>query len=186
MYGKSLLPKIVPLIMYQLIQPKYPFSHPASLGSPWESGCQMADTLPFSCLWAHQVTLHGGCNRWWLLPPCLLIWPEVVPFSTVRPENQHSPNLSGSTFTYEELSIFGYMRSAMFYPFSHFWTTAWNLSQETDKKREMDNMVSEFRDTFQVCIACCIVSISIYLTIQLFFLVFNKCFWRICSVSDTW
>ena len=30
---------------------------------------------------AHQLTFHGGCNRWWLWHPCLLMWQEIFNFS---------------------------------------------------------------------------------------------------------
>ena len=45
-------------------------------------GCQMADILSIlSSLRAQQLTIHGGCNCWWLWHPCLLVWQEIFRFS---------------------------------------------------------------------------------------------------------
>ena len=32
---------------------------------------------------AHQLAMLGGCNRWWLWHPCLLIRQEIIPFCSL-------------------------------------------------------------------------------------------------------
>ena len=40
-----------------------------------------------SSLRAHQLTISGGCNHWWLWHPLFMIWQEIFHFSKVSRNN---------------------------------------------------------------------------------------------------
>ena len=85
---ESGLTDIIPLICNQLSETSvlcYILSFLRAHHRVWllSDGCYMAGILPFlSSLKAHQLTIHAGCNRWWLWHPLFTVITGNIPFLT--------------------------------------------------------------------------------------------------------
>ena len=113
------LTKIIPLICTSVICGQYPlFSYPEfPQDSPWGMAevwwlQEKVFILSFPTSFrAHQLTIGGGCNRWWLWHPWLLIWQEISIYYVCLPCMRNSKD--DNDITIMEMLILVIMKMMM-------------------------------------------------------------------------